>query len=583
MKQFLKIALAAAVGVIAASLLVTMCSISLVSSLATAGKTQPDLPKSGVLTIDMSKITLSEQSEEVNPLSYVSSQVPQTTPVGLWDAVQAINAAATDPAVKFIYLKTDGLGSSVAATSELRASLDKFRACGKAVVAYMENPGTLSYYLASVADKVYMTSHTGGTYTMTGVGSQMFFLGDLLDKLGIHVQLIRHGKYKSAGEMYVRSEPSPENREQYQQMVNSLWDSMSAQICTSRGICRESLDGLIDGLKLALPQDWLDAGLVDGLLTRDSLMCRLAALSVVDSYSDVKKISLPDYIDARVVAGKARQKIAVIYADGQIVDGALRQEVAGDRFAAQIEKVRADSSVKAVVLRVNSPGGSVVASEKIKRELDLLKAQKPLVASYGDYAASGGYWISNNADKIFSSAVTLTGSIGVFGMVPDVSKALKDVAHVGVASIGSHKHSDIYSMMRPLDKDENAYMLRSIEDIYDTFTSIVAEGRSMDKADVDAIGQGRVWTGADALRIGLVDEIGTLEDAINYAALCAGDSDLTHWSVKGYPRPLSAMEEVMMTLSNVEDPDEAVLCRVFGKIQEPRIEARMPYELRLVF
>ncbi|MBR3076062.1 MAG: S49 family peptidase, partial [Bacteroidales bacterium] len=227
----------------------------------------------------------------------------------------------------------------------------------------------------------------------------------------------------------------------------------------------------------------------------------------------------------------------------------------------------------------NSPGGSVLASEKIKHELDLLKQEKPLVASYGSYAASGGYWISNNCEKIFTSPLTITGSIGVFGMIPDFSKTASDVLHVGVETVSSNKHGDMMSLTRPFDQAEYNYMLRSIEDIYDRFTTIVSEGRDIPKAEVDAMGQGRVWTGDDAVRLKLADEFGTLNDAIGYVADLAGDPDLANWSVKGYPAPPSVMEQMMNSLSGKEEDFSVRLAKELGK---PRIVARLPYELRFL-
>ena len=408
----------------------------------------------------------------------------------------------------------------------------------------------------------------------------MVFLGDLLNRLGVNVQLIRHGKYKSAGEMYTRGSSSPENREQYQRMVDSMWETIGGQIARSRGISLEELDADIEGLKLNLPQDFVDCKLVDELLDRQGLENKLASLAVVDKYKDIKWIDFSDYVAAKVVPGKARKKIAVIYADGEIVDGNGKSGVAGDRFASVIARVRADSTVKAVVLRVNSPGGSVLASEKIKDELDLLKADKLVIASYGDYAASGGYWISNNCEKIYSDATTLTGSIGVFGMVPDLSKTARDIAHVGVESITSHKHGDMFGLMRPFDTDEYNYMLASIEAVYDRFTTIVSEGRGIPKDTVDAVGQGRVWTGADALQIRLVDEIGTLEDAIRYAAVAAGEPDLAAWNVKGYPAPPTMMEQ-MMDMFGKGSSESNALVAAFRKLSGPQILARMENEVRI--
>jgi len=573
MKNFFKMVLAVICGILLLNLLI----IAVFSGLATPSK--PTVPAEGVLRIDMSKIVISEQTQEGDPLSMIQSRGEMVKVIGIWDATQALKAAAQDPGIKYIYLKTDGNSTGLALADEFRQALDEYRqVSGNPVISYIESPTTGSYYLASVADKVYMSPHPGGMYNINGISSQMFFLGDLLKKLGVNVQLIRHGKYKSAGEMYTRGSSSPENREQYQCMVNSLWDNVAAGIAERRGISVAQLNDAVDNLKLCLPQDFVDCGLVDALLNREELEDQVAVLAVADDYDKVTMINFADYVEAKAAVSKASKRIAVIYADGEIVDGSDENNVSGDRFASIIEGVRKDKKVKAVVLRVNSPGGSVVASDKIKHELDLLKAEKPLVASYGSMAASGGYWISNNCEKIFSSPYTLTGSIGVFGAVPEFSKTASDVLHVGVETVTSNKHGDMMSLTRPFDKDEYNYVLRSIEDIYDNFITIVSEGREIPKAEVDAIGQGRVWSGRDALGIKLIDEFGTLNDAIAYAAGLAGDEDLANWNVKAYPAPLTVMEQ-MMNAMNGKQEDYTV--RVARNLKEPKVFARIPVEIHL--
>jgi protease-4 len=285
-----------------------------------------------------------------------------------------------------------------------------------------------------------------------------------------------------------------------------------------------------------------------------------------------------------------RNNVAVIYADGEIVEGKEYGQVAGDRFVKVIDEVRKDKSIKAVVLRVNSPGGSVSASVKIRTALDLLQKEKPLVASYGDYAASGGYWISNGCQKIYTDATTLTGSIGVFSMIPEFSGVTKKVG-VGMESVGSNKHSDMFSLMRPFDKEELAYMQASVEDIYESFVNLVASSRGMEPAQVDQIAQGRVWTGADALQIGLVDEIGTLEDAIAYAASLADFHSSDEYAVVGYPQPLTMIEELLMSFGQTpEEPSIladtpfagiAKAAKALTKEQPSAVYARLPYLLEI--
>jgi len=588
MKNFVKMTLATIAGLFIFSVVSIFLLIAMAGALASMGDSQPVMPREGVLQINMSTMALAEQTQEADPFASLSGG--QTiTPVGIYSAIQAINAAATDPAVKFIYMKPDGATAGMAQLEEFRKALKNFRNSGKAIVSYIENPDNASYYLASVSDKIYMTSYNGGMNMFSGLSSQMIFLKDILDRLGVNVQLIRHGKYKSAGEMYIRNSSSPENLEQNRVMVESMWSGWADEIAASRGISADELNAMLNGLKLNFPEDFLANGLVDELLTRDELESKLCDLYVTERFEDIKAIQLPDYAKLKsVVNYKATKKVAVIYAEGNIVDGNDKQQVAGDRFAKIISDVRKDSTVKAVVLRVNSPGGSVLASEKIKAELDLIKANGiPVIASYGDYAASGGYWISANCDKIYSNATTLTGSIGVFSMIPDISGTLKNKIHVNITAVNSNKHADMYGMMRPLDQAELDYMQASVENIYDEFTSLVAEGRNMTVPEVDEIAQGRVWTGADALGIGLVDEIGTLEDAIAYAAIMIdGVQSVDDVQIAEYPKPLSTIDMLLESFGGgesvfagtaLESVENAF--KGWDASESGKVYARLPYEI----
>lgn len=590
MKDFVKMTLATLAGLLIFGIVAFFFMFAMIGAMASLGEKQPVMPREAVLKIDMATFMLSEQTTETNPLDMISGGGKTVTPLGLRAAVNAINAAATDPAVKFIYLKPDAASGGTSQFEEFRKALANFRKSGKAIVAYTENPGNASYYLASVADKVYMTPHDGAMNMFTGMSSQMIFLKDLLDRLGVNVQLIRHGKYKSAGEMFVRNSSSKENLEQNTEMVESLWNSWAEDIAQSRGISAQQLNGLIDNLTLNFPSDWVKHGLVDELLDYNQLEQKLCDLYVAEKFEDVKGISLCDYATLKnTVNYKAKKKVAVIYANGDIVDGDQKEQVAGNHFASIISKVRQDSTICAVVLRVNSPGGSVLASEKIKTELDLLRESRPVIASYGDYAASGGYWISANCDKIYSNASTLTGSIGVFSMIPDFSNTVNDKLHVNITSVNSNRHGDMYSGMRALNQAEIDYMQASVENIYDKFTTLVSEGRSMPVAKVDEIAQGRVWSGADAIRIGLVDEIGTLEDAINYAALSIdGVSGVQDVQIVEYPKPQTTMEILLEAFggeSNVfagtgfENIEKAF--KGFGKNDIGKVYARMPYVLTI--
>ena len=589
MKDFIKMTLATVTGLLFFGIVSMILMLGIIGAIAAAGNTTPVMPKEAVLQIDFSKMTLAEQTQEADPLAMLQG-TGAVTPVGIYSAISAINAAAQDPAIRYIYMKPDAATGGFAQIEEFRTALKNFRDSGKAVVSYIENPSNAGYYLASVSDKIYMTRYDGGMNMFTGISTQLIFLKDALDRLGINVQLIRHGKYKSAGEMYIRSSSSKENMEQNEAMINSMWDSWSSEIAQAREITVEELNSMLNDLKLNFPSDFLENGLVDGLLSREELQQKLADLYVTDNFKNVKSISLADYAKIHDIPDfKATSKVAVIYAEGNIVDGNEPDGVAGDRFAKIIADVRNDKSVSAVVLRVNSPGGSAIAAEKIKAELDLFGDDVPVIASYGDYAASGGYWISTNCDYIFSNATTLTGSIGVFSMVPDVGGIIKDKLHVTITPVNSNEHADMHNMMRPLDSKEVAYMQASVERIYDRFTAIVAEGRDMTVEDVDAIAQGRVWTGAEALEINLVDQIGTIEDAIEYAALSIeGVTSVSDVQVVAYPKPKTTIETILESFGGKQyaftgTPLEGVekAFRGWDASQSGKVYARIPYEISI--
>lgn len=556
MKDFVKMLLAVVAGMLIFSVIWVIMMFSFIGSVAALSSSDtPVIAKEGVLNMDLSNIVLSEQEQPFN-FNGMFSKGTQPTSVGMWNAVQAVKMAAADPGIRFIYLRPDGISGGIAEIEEFRKALADFRLSGKAIVAFTENPSNASYYLASVADKVYVTGSKGGMNTLIGLSSQMYFLKDILDRLGVNMQLIRHGKYKSAGEMYIKSQISPENYEQNKVMISSIWNSWASQIATSRGIELSKFNELIDNLELNEPQDFVKYGLADDVLTREQRAQKLCTLYMTEDINAISFIPFEDYVAVKTTTPKfSTNQIAVIYADGEIVDGREVENVAGDRFAEIIASVREDDMVKAVVLRVSSPGGSVLASDKIRKELQLLKEKKPLIASYGNYAASGGYWISAGCDYIFSDATTLTGSIGVFSLIPDFGKTVKELAHVNVTSINSNKHSDMYSGMRALDKDEIAYQQKSVEHIYDEFTGIVAEGRDLRKTYVDSIAQGRVWTGADAIKIGLVDEIGGLEAALLKAANTVdGSESLDNFYIASYPAVQTTWEALLATFQGQSTP-----------------------------
>ena len=580
MKDFVKTIVAVICAFVILGILRGIFFLIMLGSMALSGSSTSAVPKTGgVLDLNLSNFTLGEQSQS-DPAPSLSSMSFETIPtVGICDAVTALQEAAVDPAIKFVFLRPDGALGGMSQLEELRKALSAFRESGKPVLAYTETPGNGSYYLASVADKVLMGNAHGGTYTLLGLSSQSFFLKDLLDKLGVNVQLIRHGKFKSAGEMFIRNASSSENREQNQVMISYLWKAMASAAAASRDMSEEQFNDIIDKLVLVTPEDFVSNGLVDELVDYAGLQNKMKTLAQVEDYKKVHLVSLPSYIDAKVSAKPSKNKVAVLYADGEIVDGSGKFQVAGDRFMKLVEKLRKDKNVKAVVLRVNSPGGSVSASVKIRTALDSLMKEKPLVASFGDYAASGGYWISSGCQKIYADATTVTGSIGVFSLIPDFSKVTKKVG-VNVESVGSNKHSDMMSLMRPFDAAELAYMQASVEDIYELFVNLVATSRGLSVERVDQIAQGRVWAAADALEVGLVDEIGTLQDAISYAAALADLPSSDDYSVASYPAVPSFFEQLMSQLGG-SGMGEDVRLRVLKSYEPGRFYARLPYDFEI--
>ena len=475
-----------------------------------------------------------------------------SSPVSLLSYVRAIDAAAADPSIGMIYMTPDNIQAGVAQIEEIRAALKRFRESGKTVVAYCTNLDNMSYYLASVADKIILDPASESI--LTGLASQQIFYKDLLDALGIEVQLIRHGKFKGAGEAFTRSSSSPENRLQSQALINSLWNTMSAEIACSRGFSQDELNGWIENLEMFHADDFKQKGLVDEVLYRDEVDDYICNLTGCAQMWQVGFVKINRYA-AKLRKGNRKNRIAVVYAEGEIVDKGGEDDIVGVKLARTLRKIRKNNRIKAVVLRVNSPGGSVQASETIRRELELLGARKPVIASYGNYAASGGYWISAGSEFIFTDRTTTTGSIGVFALVPSAGKAIRKNLKVNVETLGTSSHSDMSTFMRKMDDREVAYVQGLIERIYDDFTGLVADGRHMSKDSVDAIGQGRVWSGADGLGIGLVDSVGGLSDAIRYASARVGLGSMDY-QIDEYPVADNMSILQLLSGGEADDPTE---------------------------
>jgi protease IV len=497
---------------IACAIVILATTLIILESTAESGK---------ILKIDF-KSPVMENSDGAFSFDLQSLNIGPSNSISLLSYVRAIDAAAADPSIKAIYMTPDNINAGISQMEEIRNALLRFRESGKKIISYSEDFSNATCYLATVANNV-VISPTTENY-LTGLSSMQYFLKDLIDELGIDVQLVRHGKYKSAGEMFTKNDISPENRKQYEELLNSIWGSWTADIATSRGFTVDQLNGWIDNLELVNPDSLLERGLVDNLMYKDQLEDSICKLFSSDDLSFVRFVNISKYA-SKLKKGPKKAKIAVIYADGEIVTEGSDEDVVGSDLAKEIRKIRKDNSIKSVVFRVNSPGGSVQASELIKRELDLLKDVKPVIVSFGDYAASGGYWISANANKIFTDNSTLTGSIGCFSLIPSFGDAVRDKMHVNMVSVGTNSHSDMMQGMRKLNESEIGYFQKQIEEVYDDFVSLVSEGRSIEKSFVDSIGQGRVWSGADAIGINLADERGGLIDAIAFAAETVGLSE----------------------------------------------------------
>ena len=515
-----------------------------------------------VLKIDFNNPVQERIVSGVSSINVMSLLDGMSSPVTMLSYVQAIDAAAQDKNIGMIYMTPDNISAGVAQVEEIRAALERFRKTGKPVVAYCRKLGTQSYYLASVADKVVLDPASESF--ITGISSMHFFLKDILDVLHVDIQLIRHGKYKAAGEMYTRSSSSPENRQQNEELLGAMWKSMSAQVVASRNFSADDLNGWIDNLDLCTAQDFKDKGLVDETWYIDEMEKYLCEQSGAEKIEDVSFVKINKYA-SKLKKGSRKNRIAIIYADGDIVDDGSDANVVGPKLASVIRKVREDKKVKAVVLRVNSPGGSAQAAEAIRRELQLLRAQKPVIMSLGDYAASGGYWISAESDQIFIDNATVTGSIGVFALIPNLGDVAGKVLKVNVETTNTSAHSDMMTVMRKLSDEEVAFIEKQIEKVYDDFTSIVSNGRGMKKDEVDAIGQGRVWSGLDALSIGLADRNGGLQDAIAYAAEKAG-LDKDDYRLDLYPEVKEVSLLQMLSGKEIEDPDELLTTSVGSQV-----------------
>lgn len=521
--NFVKTFLAGLLAVVVGTFLVFFFWIFILLGIAGSMEKSVVVHPESILKIDFSEVLTDAPSSD--PLAGIDLMTLQTTrQLSLFKALRAIEAAGADDRIKGIYLRMNGEGGvkGSALLEELREALLEFKQSGKFIIAYNETYSQGQYYLASVADKIYLQPEGGMDWS--GLSSNVMFYKGLLDKLDLRAEVFRPTacKYKSAVEPFILDKMSSANREQMQALVNSMWGTISGAVCESRGIDSVKMRRITDNLQVTLPEEALEYGFVDSLVYEDQMEDVFAELGVSD---DCDFITLGDYASqvGADLKNISADQVAIVYADGQIVDGeGYGKEIYGNTLAAKIAGVREDEKVKAVVLRVNSPGGSALASDVIWREVELLRAEKPVVVSMGSYAASGGYYISCPADVIVADRLTLTGSIGVFGMILDTREALKNKLGITIDGVKSNASSSFLAT-EPLTPIQRSMIMRGVDKVYTTFTNDVAEGRNLPIEKVLDIAGGRVWSGADALGIGLIDTYGGLKTAI---ALAVDKADL---------------------------------------------------------
>ena len=536
MLNFIKYVLATVFGIF---LFFIFCFLILVGiASASGGEKTPTVESNSVLKLDLN-YHIQEQSS-VNPFASIGIGSKSKKSLGLYDICEVIKNAATDSKIKGIYLPMGVNMNGLATTEVLRKQLKEFKKSGKFIYAYGEYANQKSYYLAAVADKVYINPN-GGMEVM-GFGREIMYYKDALEKLGVEVQDFHCGAFKSAIEPYLRDNMSEPNREQLTSIYGEVYSQFLTNVAQDRSIDTATLSDIINNLKATLPHDAKDLKMIDGTMYYDQVDSLIKTKLGTAKKEDINWIEMDKYAATIDKTISSSSKIAVLNADGEIVDGEGKDgQVGGETIAKAVRKLRKDDKVKAIVLRINSPGGSALASDVMWRELILAKKSKPLIISMGDLAASGGYYIACMGDRIFAQPNTITGSIGVFGLIPNAKKLLNDKLGITTDRVSVTKHGALTLGTNPLDEEEKAMIQRSIERTYREFKERVAEGRKKDTAYIENIAQGHVYTGTQGLKIGLVDELGGLDDAIAYAAKQA---NLKDYKIKMYPEEKSFQEKL---------------------------------------
>lgn len=547
MKQFFKFMLASMTGFFLGAILLFFLMVAIISGLmmSVQGDKKVAVSDNSVLEINFED-PIKERTSN-NPFEDLDfSNLKTDRSPGLDQILKSIAKAKADDRIKGLFLDLTMIQAGMATIEEIRHALLDFKKSQKFIYAYSESYSQGAYYLASLADKIYI--YPQGDLDFKGIRVNLMFFKGTLEKLELKPEIIRHGKFKSAVEPFMYDKMSPENREQISTFINGIWNNVLDGISTSRNISKSALQQIADSLSARKPEDALRLNLVDKIAFYDEVLSDLKKKTGLEEKENVKLVSLKKYTNAFVKAEDfSAKKIAVIYANGDIVSGDGQDDQVGSkRIAASIRKARLDSTIKAIVLRVNSPGGSALASDVIWRETVLAQRAKPLIVSMGDYAASGGYYISCAADTIVARPNTITGSIGVFGLMFNAREMFKNKLGITFDGDKTGKYADLGDMSRPMSAEERAIIQEEVEKIYDTFITHVSEGRNISKAAVDSIGQGRVWTGTDAKRLGLVDVLGGLNDAIEIAAKKA---NLTTYRTIALPEQKEFFEQIMEDLN----------------------------------
>ena len=550
MGSFFKVFFACLLAILVAGFLATMVLVGLAGILKTSDK--PVVKSNTILVLDISQ-RIAEQGivEEFDPVSFSFQNHP-----GLQDIISAIDHARGDSLVKALYLKGRRNSLGFAASQELGEALDRFTAAGKKVVAFTDMMPQRVYEVFHHASEVYV--QPGGLVEWAGLYVEVMFFKNLLDRLYIKPEIFYAGQFKSATEPFRLNKMSEPNRLQYRALIEDIYNSLAQSIQQHRGVDSAKLNEVANNMQVQTAEQALEKGLIDEMLYEDGVRERLKTIAGQKKVADISFMKLADYYEA-TRKYKSGNRIAVVYADGSIVDGkGEEKDIASDKYRNILEELRADDKVKAVVLRVNSPGGSAIASEVIWRELELMKKEKPVVVSMGNYAASGGYYISCGADSIFAQPNTLTGSIGVFTIMMDAGKMFNDKLGINFDGVGTHQYADYGNIARPLSPLEKQVTQQSIDSIYSTFKSRVASGRKLSPATVDSLAQGRVWSGTDALANKLVDQLGGLKEAVACAARMAKLDDYT---LREFPKHTNLFERLL----GKSDEPEASSMRVIEK------------------